>query len=87
MEDWLLKYTNEDGIDLSRLIHDDYYLKAELKRQGITYDDLAARLNEMGFVETKASIANKVSRGAFTAAFFLASLRAAGTQTLRVEDL
>lgn len=63
------------------------YLKAELKRQGITYDDLAARLNEMGFVETKASIANKVSRGAFTAAFFLASLRAAGTQTLRVEDL
>lgn len=63
------------------------YLKAELKRQGVTYDDLAARLNEMGFVETKASIANKVSRGAFTAAFFLASLKAAGVQLFRLDDI
>lgn len=63
------------------------YLKAELKRQGVTYDDLAARLNEMGFVETKASIANKVSRGAFTAAFFLASLRVIGTLAIRLEDI
>jgi hypothetical protein len=30
MEDWLLKYTNEDGIDLSRLIHDDYFLAIKL---------------------------------------------------------
>ncbi len=63
------------------------YLKAELKRQGVTYDDLAARLNEMGFVETKASIANKVSRGAFTAAFFLASLKAVGSTTVRLDDV
>jgi hypothetical protein len=63
------------------------YLKAELKRQGVTYDDLATRLNGMGFVETKASIANKVSRGAFTAAFFLASLRAAGVQAVRIDDI
>lgn len=63
------------------------YLKAELKRQGVTYDDLAARLNAIGFQETKASISNKISRGAFTAAFFLASLRVVGTQTLRVDDL
>jgi virulence-associated protein VapD len=63
------------------------YLKAELKRQGVTYDDLATRLNEMGFEETKASVANKISRGAFTAAFFLASLRAVGTQSVRIEDV
>jgi hypothetical protein len=61
------------------------YLKAELKRQGVTYDELARRLNEIGFNETKASIANKISRGAFTAAFFLASLKAIGTQSVRIE--
>lgn len=63
------------------------YLKAELKRQGVTYDDLATRLNAIGFQETKASISNKISRGAFTAAFFLASLKAVGCQTVRMEDI
>jgi hypothetical protein len=63
------------------------YLKAELKRQGVTYDDLAARLNAIGFQETKASISNKISRGAFTAAFFLAALRVAGSQIVRIDDL
>lgn len=62
------------------------YLKAELKRQGVTYDDLAARLNAIGFQETKASISNKISRGAFTAAFFLASLKAVGCQIVRIDD-
>lgn len=63
------------------------YLKAELKRQGVTYDDLAARLNAIGFQETKASISNKISRGAFTAAFFLACLKTVGTQVIRLEDV
>jgi hypothetical protein len=63
------------------------YLKAELKRQGVTYDDLAARLSAIGFQETKASISNKISRGTFTAAFFLAALRAAGVQVVRIDDL
>lgn len=63
------------------------YLKAELKRQGVTYDDLAARLNAIGFQETKASISNKISRGAFAAAFFLAALRVAGVQVIRVEEI
>ena len=62
------------------------YLKAELKRQGVTYDDLAARLNAIGFQETKASISNKISRGTFTAAFFLASLSVAGVQMLHIAD-
>jgi hypothetical protein len=74
-------------------IHPDWnekasrYLKAELKRQGVTYEELAARLNEMGFQETKASISNKISRGAFTAAFFLASLKTVGCQAVRIEDI
>lgn len=52
------------------------HLKAELKRAGLTYDDLADRLKKHGFKETKASIANKLARGTFSATFFLASLAA-----------
>ncbi len=37
------------------------HLKAELKRAEVTYDELAERLKEHGFKETKASIANKLA--------------------------
>lgn len=63
------------------------YLKAELKRAEVTYEKLADRLNEKGFSETKAGITNKLSRGAFTATFFLAALAEIGCRTIRVEDL
>jgi len=49
------------------------FFKAELKRADVTYDDLAARLSKIGLSETKASVANKISRGTFSAAFLLAS--------------
>lgn len=62
-------------------------LKAELKRRDVTYDELARRLTEMGLQETKASISNKISRGGFTASFFLASMKAIGCSVVRVEDL
>ena len=63
------------------------FFKAELKRADVTYDDLAARLTKVGLSETKASIANKVSRGTFSAAFLLARMKAIGCQNVRVEDL
>lgn len=63
------------------------FIKAELKRQGVTYDELAKRLAEEGMSESKASIASKISRGAFPATFLLASLKAIGTKTVRVEDI
>jgi len=63
------------------------FFKAELKRADVTYDDLATRLSKMGLSETKASVANKISRGTFSAAFLLASLKAIGCQNVRVEDL
>lgn len=64
------------------------HLKAELKRAGVTYEDLAARLKKHGFKdETKASVTNKLARGTFTATFFLASLVAIGCQTVRLEDI
>ena len=63
------------------------HLKAELKRADVTYEELAVRLKEHGFDETKASITNKLSRATLSAHFFLASLAALGRNTLRVEDM
>lgn len=63
------------------------YLKAELKRAGLTYDDLAERLSANGMAETKPSIANKLSRGTFSATFFIAVLMETGTPIVRLEDV
>lgn len=61
-------------------------LRAELKRQGFSYKDLAAALGEQGVHETDKNIANKLSRGTFTAAFFLMALDVIGCKTIRVRD-
>lgn len=62
-------------------------LKAELARADIGYRELAERLKKHGMKETEASIANKISRGTFSATFFLASLVAIGSETVRLEDV
>ena len=61
-------------------------LRAELKRQGFSYKDLANALAEKGVHETDKNIANKLSRGTFTAAFFLMVLDVIGCKSLRVSD-
>ena len=51
------------------------FIKAELKRAGVTYAELARRLNEHGFEgETEASVNSKLVRGTFAVTFFLAVL-------------
>jgi Domain of unknown function (DUF6471) len=59
-------------------------LKAELKRRGIGYRELAEKLTEMGIPESERNIANKVSRGGFTAVFFIQCLEAIGVKTLNL---
>lgn len=59
-------------------------LKAELKRQGVTYAQLVDRLAAIGVEEKEANIRNKLSRGKFSAAFLLACLEAIGTHEIRV---
>ncbi len=55
------------------------FLKAELKRAGVTYSELATRMRVLGFDETEASITNKLARGTLPAAFFIVRThRAAG---------
>ena len=61
-------------------------LKAELARKDVTYEQLAEKLREMGVNETAASIANKISRGRFTAVFLLQCLEAIGCKTIEVVD-
>jgi len=61
-------------------------LKAELKRRNIGYRELAEKLTAMGVPETERNLANKISRGGFTAAFFIQCLVAIGCQSLRLED-
>lgn len=60
-------------------------LKAELKRRGITYGQLADRLTALGTPETERNIANKISRGSFTTAFFLMCMDAIGAQSINLE--
>ncbi len=63
------------------------HLKAELKRADVTYEELAERLMEHGFTESKASIANKLARATVSAHLFLASLMAIGVEVVRLEEL
>lgn len=60
-------------------------LKAELKRQGVTYAQLVDRLDAIGISEKEVNVRNKLSRGKFSAAFFLQCLTAIGTAHLRLD--
>ena len=61
-------------------------LKAELKRRNVSYRQLAERLEDMGVHDSERNINNKISRGGFTAVFFVQCLVAIGCASLRLED-
>lgn len=60
-------------------------LKAELKRKGVTYAQLVERLAGMGIEEKEVNVANKLSRGKFSAAFMLQCLSAIGSSQLHLD--
>lgn len=60
-------------------------LKAELKRKGVTYAQLVEKLAAIGINEKEVNVANKLSRGKFSAAFMLACLSAIGSSRLYLE--
>ena len=59
-------------------------LKGELKRRNVSYQLLAERLAGIGVRETPQNIANKISRGRFTAVFMLQCLSVIGCRSLTV---
>jgi hypothetical protein len=63
------------------------FLKAELKRAGIGYKELAERLNRHGLQETETSITGKLARGTFAASFFLACIAVLEMDGISLADL
>jgi hypothetical protein len=61
-------------------------LKAELKRRGLSYADLAERLKAIGIEDSERNISNKIARGTFTAIFLFQCFEAIGCKTLHLED-
>lgn len=60
-------------------------LKAELKRKGMTYAQLAERLAEIGVQENERNLNNKISRGGFSAAFLIQCLEVIGVRDVRLD--
>jgi len=64
------------------------FLKAELKRADMTYEELAKQLKKHGLpTETKDSIKAKLMRGTFAATFMLATIAALELEGVRLEDI
>ena len=73
--------TNQEkdwGIRASR------FLKAELRRAGIGYKELAERLSKQCMEETETSITGKLARGTFAASFLLATMEAIGMEQVNI---
>jgi hypothetical protein len=62
-------------------------LKAELKRRGVSYKQLAEKLKELGVIENDRNIANKLARGGFSAVFLVQCLEAIGCNTMHLNPL
>lgn len=62
-------------------------LRAEMTRRGITYDQLAEKLREVGVEDTPVNIRNKVARGGFSAVFFVQCLRAIGAKHVDIGEI
>ncbi len=61
-------------------------IKTEMTKRNITHLELAERLTAMGIPETKISVSSKLSRGTFSAIFFLECLKAMDMTQLPLDD-
>lgn len=60
-------------------------LARELQRRGVTHRDLADRLTRMGDPTTEGEIAERISGGAVTAAFFAECCEAIGVPVINLD--
>ena len=60
-------------------------LKAALKKEGVSYKQLAEKLAKIDVAETEANIANKISRGGFSAVFLIQCLDAIGCRNFHLD--
>ena len=61
-------------------------IRSEMVRRDVSYQELADRLAEAGENFSEAALRNKVSRGSFTADFFLSVLAVMNVETLRLTE-
>jgi hypothetical protein len=61
-------------------------LKAEIARRHLTYKDVVEKMAALGDTETEANLRNKISRGGFSAGFFVSCLTAIGAHTVRLHE-
>ncbi len=59
-------------------------LRAEMMRRGVSYEQLAAKLAEIGVGDNVLNLRNKVARGRFTAPFLAQCMVALGVQSLQI---
>lgn len=60
-------------------------LKSELVKRGFSTEDLTHLLNRNGCTETKSSVDSKISRGTFSASFFMQCLYVIGCSKIEIE--
>ncbi|HMU99403.1 MAG TPA: DUF6471 domain-containing protein [Chitinophagales bacterium] len=61
-------------------------LKSELVKRGLSTEDLTALLNKSGCTETKSSVDSKISRGTFSASFFMQCMFVIGCTKIEIEE-
>jgi len=61
-------------------------LKGELKRKNLSYAGLAEKLAAIGVRDRERNISNKISRGTFTAIWFMQCMEAIGVKTIHLGD-
>ena len=55
-----------------------------MKRRNLTYEQLAAKLAEIGVHDSARNIINKINRGTFSAVFLVQCLKAMDVEALRL---
>jgi hypothetical protein len=63
------------------------FLKVEMKRAGVTCEDMAERLQAFGLRETRDSVAAKLKPGTFATTFMLAFFAALKLGSRRLGDI
>jgi hypothetical protein len=80
------RHDDEGGTVTDREWHDlvKGILRAEMARRGVTYDQLVAKLAEIGVKGEPKNVRNKVARGGFSAVFLVQCLMAMGANTISI---
>lgn len=63
------------------------HIKAEMIKRGISSEDLSRLLLEKGIIHSRSSIDSKISRGKFSAVFFIQCLFAMNCKSIEISHI